>query len=190
MIDLIEVFDRAEVGPLISETDYYMKRYVPKLAEVIARHKVKWDKETIINTDDDLTDRVFQAAVDLLAEAGAYCPETNRVMQFTREEILLACSQAPRSATFGEDRERKTMYGRRPDTTDDRPWVHVGGGIYTTDEQVFMDTVRRWPDTVRADQCHVLPPQLADGSGRADGTLRRRAAGGETGRNRGWKSVW
>ena len=143
MIDLIEVFDRAEVGPLISETDYYMKRYVPKLSEVIARYKVKWDKETIINTDDDLTDRVFQAAVDLLAEAGAYCPETNRVMQFTRDEILLACSQAPKSATFGEGRERKTMYGRRPDTTDDRPWVHVGGGIYTTDEQVFMDTVEK-----------------------------------------------
>ena len=143
MIDLIEVFDRAEVGPLISETDYYMKRYVPKLAELIARYQIKWDKQTIINTDDDLTDRVFQAAVDLLAEAGAYCPETNRVMQFTREEILLACSQAPRSATFGEDRERKTMYGRRPDTTDDRPWVHVGGGIYTTHEQMFMDTVEK-----------------------------------------------
>jgi len=38
MIDLIEVFDRAETGPLTSETDYYMKRYVPKLSEVIARH--------------------------------------------------------------------------------------------------------------------------------------------------------
>ena len=35
------------------------------------------------------------------------------------------------------------MYGRRPDTTDDRPWVHVGGGIYTTDEQVFVDTVEK-----------------------------------------------
>ena len=143
MIDLIEVFDRAETGPLTSETDYYMKRYVPKLAEVIARHKVKWDKETIINTDDTLTDGVFEAAIDLIAEAGAYCPETNRVMQFTREEIVLACQQAPKGATFGEGRERKTMYGRRPDTTDDRPWVHVGGGIYTTDEQIFVDTVEK-----------------------------------------------
>src|SRR5450756_622236 len=143
MIDLIEVFDRAEVGPLISETDYYMKRYVPKLTELIARYQIRWDKETLINTDDDLTDRVFQAAVDLLAEAGAYCPETNRVMQFTREEILLACSQCPTAATFGEDRERKTMYGRRPDTTDDRPWVHIGGGLYTTDEQVYMDIVEK-----------------------------------------------
>ena len=83
MIDLVEVFERAEIGPLTSETDYYMKRFVPKLTRMIARHGIKWDKNTIINTDDDLTDRIFQAAVDLLAEAGAYCPETNRVMEFT-----------------------------------------------------------------------------------------------------------
>jgi len=70
MIDLIEVFDRAETGPLTSETDYYMKRYVPKLAEVIARHKVKWDKETIINADDTLTDAVFEAAEALAARIG------------------------------------------------------------------------------------------------------------------------
>ncbi len=143
MIDLIEVFDRAETGPLTSETDYYMKRYVPKLAEVIARHKVKWDKQTIINTDDALTDAVFEAAVDLIAEAGAYCPETNRVMQFTREEIEIANRECPTATVFGEGRERKTMFGRRPDSTDERPWVHVGGGIYTTDEQVFMDTVEK-----------------------------------------------
>ena len=120
-----------------------MKRFVPKLSELIARYKIKWDKETIVNTDDDLTDRVFQAAVDLLAEAGAYCPETNRVMEFTRDEILLACSQAPTATSFGEDRERKTMYGRKPDTTDDRPWVHVGGGLYTTDESVYVDMVEK-----------------------------------------------
>jgi methylamine--corrinoid protein Co-methyltransferase len=143
MIDLIEVFERAETGPLTSETDYYMKRYVPKLSELLARHGIKWDKQTIINTDDDLTDRVFEAAVDLIAEAGAYCPETNRVMEFTRDEIVTACAQCPKEATFGEGRERKTMYGRRPDTTDDRPWVHVGGGIYTTDEQVYVDTVEK-----------------------------------------------
>ena len=37
MIDLVEVFERAEIGPLTSETDYYMKRYVPTLAALIAR---------------------------------------------------------------------------------------------------------------------------------------------------------
>ena len=83
MLDLIEVFERADKGPLISDTDYYMKRFVPTLKTVIARYKITWNKTTIVNTDDDLADRIFQAAVDLLAEAGAYCPDTNRVMEFT-----------------------------------------------------------------------------------------------------------
>jgi len=60
-----------------------MNRFVPKLAEIIDRYKIKWDRQTIVNSDDDLADRVFQAAVDLIAEAGAYCPDTNRVMEFT-----------------------------------------------------------------------------------------------------------
>ena len=48
-----------------------MRRFVPKLAEIIERYKIKWDRQTIVSTDDDLADRVFQAAVDLLAEVGA-----------------------------------------------------------------------------------------------------------------------
>jgi methylamine--corrinoid protein Co-methyltransferase len=140
MLDLIEVFERADNGPLIPDTDYYMKRFVPTLRTVIARYNIKWDKTTIVNTDNDLADRIFQAAIDLLAEAGAYCPDTNRVMEFTRDEILRSTEQAPKSAHFGEGREAKTMYGRDVDE-DSVPWVHVGGGIYTTDEQIYLDTV-------------------------------------------------
>jgi hypothetical protein len=32
------------------------------------------------------------------------------------------------------------MYGRDVDE-DSVPWIHVGGGIYTTDEQIYLDTV-------------------------------------------------
>jgi hypothetical protein len=140
MIDLIDVFERADDGLLIPDTDYYMKRFVPALAEIIGRYQIKWDKQTIVNTDNDLADRVFQAAIDLLAEVGAYCPDTNRVMNFSREEILTAVEQVPKAARFGEGREAKTMYGRNADD-DSVPWIHVGGGIYTTDEQIYLDTV-------------------------------------------------
>ncbi len=140
MLDLIEVFERADNGLLIPDNDYYMNRFVPKLAEIIDRYKIKWDRQTIVNSDDDLADRVFQAAVDLIAEAGAYCPDTNRVMEFSRNEILRAAEQAPKATRFGEGREAKTMYGRDVDE-DSVPWIHVGGGIYTTDEQIYLDTV-------------------------------------------------
>jgi len=140
MLDLIDVFERADNGLLIPDTDYYMERFVPTLAEIIDRYQIKWDRQTIVNSDDDLADRVFQAAVDLIAGVGAYCPDTNRVMQFSRREIETAAQQAPRSARFGEGREAKTMYGRAVDE-DSVPWIHVGGGIYTTDEGIYLDTV-------------------------------------------------
>ena len=70
MLDLIEVFERADIGPLIPDTEYYMNRFVPKLAEIIDRYKIKWDRQTIVNSDDDLADRVFQAAIDLIVETG------------------------------------------------------------------------------------------------------------------------
>ena len=140
MLDLIEVFERADTGLLISDIDYYMNRFVPKLSEIVDRYQIKWDRQTIVNSDDDLADRVFQAAVDLIVEAGAYCPDTNRVMEFSREEVLRAAEQAPKAARFGEGREAKTMYGRGVDE-DSVPWIHVGGGIYTTEEQIYLDTV-------------------------------------------------
>jgi len=141
MLDLLEVFRRADAGPLMKDMDYYMKRLVPKLQEVIRRHEVKWDKNTIVNTDDGLIDRVFEAAVDLIAEAGAYCPDTNRVMEFSRDEVLRAAEQAPKTARFGEGREAKTMAGRKLDDVGAVPWIHVGGGIYTTDENIYLETV-------------------------------------------------
>jgi len=140
MLDLIDVFERADTGLLMSDIDYYMKRFVPKLSEIVDRYRIKWDRQTIVNSDDDLADRVFQAGVDLIVEAGAYCPDTNRVMEFSREEILRAAEQAPKAARFGEGREAKTMYGRNVDE-DSVPWIHVGGGIYTTKEQIYLDTV-------------------------------------------------
>ena len=140
MLDLIDVFERADTGLLISDIDYYMNRFVPKLSEIVDRYQIKWDRQTIVNSDDDLADRVFQAAVDLIVEAGAYCPDTNRVMEFSREEVLRAAEQSPKAVRFGEGREAKTMYGRGVDE-DSVPWIHVGGGIYTTEEQIYLDTV-------------------------------------------------
>ena len=49
-------------------------------------------------------------------------------------------NRRPKCARFGEGREAKTMYGRSVDDPS-RPWIHIGGGIYTTDERIYLDTV-------------------------------------------------
>jgi methylamine--corrinoid protein Co-methyltransferase len=140
MLSLMDVFDRTTEGPLMSDQDYYLKRYVPALGRVIEKYKIKFNHDTPLPSDDALADTVFEAAVDFFAEAGAYCPDTSRVMEFTKEEILQAATKAPSSSVFGEGPDRGVMRSRKPDEHTE-PWYHCGGGIYTTSDKLFMNQV-------------------------------------------------
>jgi len=140
MLSFPDVIDRAVEGPLMSDQDYYLKRYVPELTSVIQKYKIKYNPETPLPSDDGLADTLFEAAVDFFSRVGAYCPDTSRVMEFTQDEILRAAAEAPAEATFGEGPDRKVMRSRKPDDHSE-PWYHLGGGIYTTSEAVFMNQV-------------------------------------------------
>jgi len=61
MISFYEVLDRAMSGEYCSERDFDMDVFVPKLSELIAKYKIKYDPDTPIPSDDDLAARVFQA---------------------------------------------------------------------------------------------------------------------------------
>jgi len=140
MLSFVDVIDRAIDGSLISDQEYYLKRYVPELNKVIQKYNIKFNPEAPLPSDDALADRVFEAAVEFFEKVGAYCPDTSRVMKFTREEILQAAAQAPSESTFGEGTDRKIMRSRKPDENSE-PWYHCGGGIYTTSETIFMNQV-------------------------------------------------
>ena len=81
MLSLMDVFDRTTEGPLMSDQDYYLKRYVPALTRVVEKYKIRFDPDAPLPCDDALADAVFEAAVDFFAEVGAYCPDTSRVME-------------------------------------------------------------------------------------------------------------
>jgi methylamine--corrinoid protein Co-methyltransferase len=154
MLGLMDVFDRAVEGPLMSDQDYYLKRYVPTLTKVIQKHKIKYTPATPLPSDDAMADAVFEAAVDFFAEVGAYCSDTSRVMEFTREEILQAAAKAPSESVFGEGPDRKVMRSRKPDEHTE-PWYHCGGGLYTTSETIFMNQVEALANIRKANSLSV-----------------------------------
>jgi methylamine--corrinoid protein Co-methyltransferase len=138
MLSFTEVIDRAVSGQLMSDQDFYLKHYVPKLQKVVGKYKIKYDRDTPLPSDDALADTVFDAAVEFFSEVGAYCPDTSRVLRFSKEEILQAAREASPEATFGEGPDRKVMKSRKPDEHSE-PWYHLGGGIYTTSEEIFIN---------------------------------------------------
>jgi methylamine--corrinoid protein Co-methyltransferase len=141
MIDFFEVIRRALNGPYFSEQDFDMKVVVPKLREVVKRYGLRCDPDNPVPNDDQLADDVFQAALDLCVETGVYCTDTSRVIRFSREELLEGLRDAPSAPQFGEGRDRKTMLGRKPDSSLP-PWCYVGaGGAICSSEEVYVRLV-------------------------------------------------
>ena len=132
MVSFCEILERATRGPIMSSRDFDMKVLIPKARELVEKYKIRYDPETPCPSDDDLADRIYQAALDLYADTGTYVIDTERVIQFSRREIEEAVYEAPREAYFGEGPDRCVFRGRKPDDSE-IPHCHVGSGTDTTE---------------------------------------------------------
>jgi hypothetical protein len=117
----------------MSPKDFDINVFIPKVREVVEKYEIRYDPSIPCPADDDLADRIYQAALDLYAGVGTYVINTERVIQFSREEIEDAVYEAPKEAYFGEGPDRCVFKGRRPDDSE-IPHCHVGSGTDTTED--------------------------------------------------------
>jgi len=71
------------------------------IRRVVREYQIQVHPENIINQDDDLADRTWQAALDFLAACGVYNQSTSRVILYTLEELLSALADAPDQVWLG-----------------------------------------------------------------------------------------
>jgi methylamine---corrinoid protein Co-methyltransferase len=128
---LLDVFDRAESGPMMEEQAWDYQLVPEAVARLIKKYEIKLkpSSETVVNQDDDLADRLYQAGLDLAVELGVYCSSTNRRILFTREEVLAGLEIAPTEVTLGDGNDRHTERKRKVEDTL-YPTIK-GGGVGT-----------------------------------------------------------
>ena len=140
MLNFLDVYERALDGPLMTENDFDMKVIVPTVREVVNAFGIKYDPENPLPTDDAAADNLYQAAVEFLSRVGVYCKDTNRVMQFSREEILAAVRTATGKCCLGEGKDAVVYGMRKPD--DPRwPMFNVGFGWICTSEEMASNQI-------------------------------------------------
>src|SRR4030043_889144 len=140
MLNFLDVYERAVKGPIMSERDFDMKLFIPTLNKIVGTYGIKYDKENPVPSDEKAADVLYQAALDFLSQVGVYCQDTNRVIQFTREEILEAVREAPGKCFAGEGKEAGVFGMRKPDERK-VPWLHVGAGIVATSEEMATNKI-------------------------------------------------
>lgn len=163
-MDLIDIYRRTRDGKQVDENTFDIDMVFPTLLELIAKYDIQYDAEHPVSNDDALADRVFNAAVEFMEKVGIYCQDTGRVVSFSREEILKAVSEnGHRRCVGGEKESRREWIVRKPDEHS-RPWCHIGSGIYTSSDALFMKLVEGYARIARADSM-AIPTLMNDPAG-------------------------
>ena len=126
---LLDVIDRSYSGIVVDEKDFDRKSVTGGVARVIKKYEISFNKEHIIQRDDDMIDRVWEAAKDFLMACGVYHADTKRLIQFSKEEIESALQAAPSEVTIGEGEDAKVFKTRGVE--DSQPPLVGGGPIGT-----------------------------------------------------------
>lgn len=154
MTHFLDVYERALKGPIMSEQDFDLKVFIPALRRVVKDHEIRYDPENPVPSDDDQADALYQAAVEFLSQVGVYCQDTNRVIQFTTEEIQQAVRQARGCCSAGEGKDAGVMSMRKPDDPK-IPWLHVGSGIVSTTEEMMTHVIEAYGSIAEANSISI-----------------------------------
>ena len=143
MLNFLDVYERTLKGPIMSEQDFDMKVFIPTLRRIVKTYEIKYDKQNPVPADNTAADNLFDAALDFLSQVGVYCQDTNRIIQFTKDEILEAVREAPGKCFVGEGKDTGVFEMRKPDDGK-RPWLHVGSGIVATTEEMMTNLIEAY----------------------------------------------
>ncbi len=96
--------ERSENGPFCKEADYDLG-LARRVADLVSKYDIRFDRQVLVPDDDGLADRVYQAGMDLIEEIGVYNQSTERRLLFTRREIEEAVAAAPNAVTLGNGKD-------------------------------------------------------------------------------------
>ena len=137
-----EVLNRAETGPLMKEGLY--DRKVGQVArELVKKYNIKFDPENIVNSDDALADRVFEAALDFIVELGVYVTDYERIIQFTKDEVIDTIANVRPKVQYGRNKDAAIATKRAVEDSLD-PFIAFSPVGNPVDEEVFVKFIMHY----------------------------------------------
>ncbi len=133
---LWEVMKRSKNGEFMEEKEYLHKRLIPGIAGVVKKYNIKYDRSNPVPSDDELADRIWQAAREFFLTVGVYNQDTHRIIKFSEEELNEALYSAPSQHLVGEGKDAR-IFGHRQ-VEDKRPPFVIYSPDITYDEENFL----------------------------------------------------
>ena len=139
----LEILDRANHGEKTEMNSWNQEKVMMTVMEMVDRYELSWDKSQIIPTDNAMLDRLFAAGLELVETIGVLAAPENRIIRFTRDELIDGLRRMPQTLTMGSGKDMRTLYARK--VMDQRlPLVWAGNPGCPTPEELFLPSVISW----------------------------------------------
>jgi methylamine--corrinoid protein Co-methyltransferase len=107
----LDLLDRSATGEPMTAADWDFA-VAMAVRRLVKKYRLDWDRARVINDDPGRASAIFDAALDLAIELGAYNYSTGRVVKFTPEELQAGLRRAPQALTLGEGKDARTLAAR------------------------------------------------------------------------------
>lgn len=141
MIPILDFQERSLTGPVMKTVAFDLA-FSKRLREVVAEHGIVYNPEELI-VDDATADAIFQAGLELLADVGLYHLDTQRVVQFNREELHALAREYrdnPPEPSFG--REEDLFSVRYRTSEDPTPPTLAAGAAHVIEQEWFIPFIQ------------------------------------------------
>ena len=121
---MYSILQRIEEGLFMEEKEFDMKLF-NSVRRLVKEYDIRFDKESIISTDESLAKAVFDAGFQLALEMGIYVVDARRVVKFSEDELKHAIKSSPKEILVGEGKDSRVLYARKIE--DSRTPIIMGG---------------------------------------------------------------
>lgn len=152
----IDYWSRAVTGPICFEADFDKRVYWPKLKKITEKYGIKYDPKNIVPTDDDLLDRLWQAAIELVLDVGVLCTDTRRIIEFDRSEIMACVNNVSDRYTVGTGKDEFTAVHRGFEDYDHvkNPVSVLGRILGPVSQDIYHQIAMSYAQVPYIDLCH------------------------------------
>ena len=107
-----DVYERFVKGKKTPVEDWDYKVIPENLTALKEKYNIKIENDSIIPTDKELINNLFEAGLEMLVTTGYYNQDLGKVMHVTEEEVWEGIKKTPKKLILGEGRDIARFYPR------------------------------------------------------------------------------
>jgi len=141
-LSVYESFDRFVAGKKVREDTWDYVTVPTNALAMKEKYNINFGGK-IIPEDDDLSDRLFLAGLDMLATTGFYNTNLGRALSITEEEIYEGIKKAPKKIKMGRGNERVSCKSRNGNSKR-KPIIQGGPTGAPVSEEIFPNMMQSY----------------------------------------------